>query len=851
LNAKVSATKVCPGCSARYPPDALFCPNDGSPLSATPFASGSDASGGDLGASGEGRAEGLDTYLGREISGHIEIRKLAGVGAMGRVYRAFQKGIDRDVAVKVLHRELSANQQLVARFHREAKVASRLQHPNVVQVHLAGQLPDGAMYIVMEYLDGLSLQSALAAAGGPLPLERALHIALQICDAAGEAHSQGVIHRDIKPENVMLIRRGDDPDFVKVLDFGIARLNWGEQSMATAAGLIFGTARYISPEGAQGEAVGPEGDVYATATLLYQMLAGRTPFEGDQAVALLVQQIHDAPPPILSIPAAAGVPAAIAAVIMKNLSKIPGERSPDGRTFGRALVEAAKTVGLTPEDLVPRSSLFVPQARLSDPSPAHGPSSVSSIALAAESTRPLETSRDAAIPDFRALVAPQALLLPPQTKTQRWTPPPPKLEPARHSPSPPAAKLDAFPAPARGRGSSIDPTLDDSHPVHAPFRAPTPAPPDAAPANQRFRTEPAMPMAIATAVSPALVMHPQPSGPPGQAMVSPPAAHPPFGDQGIALDTTVDDERQNAGRASPSRASAKPPAKASRLVGVVILCFIIGMVGASAALYQLGMLGGGARAGSLDEAVTHADDALKHSRWDEPPGDNVRDITSQGLAKWPRDPRLLDVRAHATDELVKEAVGRKFAGDLPGALHLAKLANELDPSDTTAQSLVDAYERDTKTVPPTPSAHPSSAPTPVTPTAHGGAHGTPALAARASLEASLPHPKVGQPVTFTAKVLGATGVAKSIEEVRFVINGPGLTPDTKLGSIPGVAATFHATFTGIDPGKYDVTFDAKVDGLVAHATKSVVVEADAPVAPPTPPVAPPVSPPTVPSAKWL
>ena len=187
-----------------------------------------------------------------------------GRGGEGRVYRAFQKGIDRDVAVKVLHRELSANQQLVARFHREAKVASRLQHPNVVQVHLAGQLPDGAMYIVMEYLDGQSLQTALASAGGPFPLERALHVALQICDAAGEAHSQGVVHRDIKPENVMLIRRGDDPDFVKVLDFGIARLNWGEQSMATAAGLIFGTARYISPEGAQGEAVGPEGDVYAT-----------------------------------------------------------------------------------------------------------------------------------------------------------------------------------------------------------------------------------------------------------------------------------------------------------------------------------------------------------------------------------------------------------------------------------------------------------------------------------------------------------------------------------------------------------------------------------------------------------
>jgi len=213
------APKACPSCGSRYSVDALFCSLDGSPLT---------ASRGVIAA-----AAATDPYLTREILGHIEIRQLVGIGAMGRVYRAFQKGIDRDVAVKVLHHELSSNQTLVARFHREAKVASRLAHPNVVHVLLAGQLPDGAMYIVMEYLDGMSLQSALGAAGGALPLPRALHIALQLCDAAGEGHQQGVVHRDLKPENVMLVLRADDPDFVKVLDFGIARLNWGEQSMAT------------------------------------------------------------------------------------------------------------------------------------------------------------------------------------------------------------------------------------------------------------------------------------------------------------------------------------------------------------------------------------------------------------------------------------------------------------------------------------------------------------------------------------------------------------------------------------------------------------------------------------------
>ncbi len=334
--------KACPSCGTRYPADALFCSLDGAPLTTSPSAIAA--------------ASATDPYLGRTILDHIEIRQLVGIGAMGRVYRAFQHGIDRDVAVKILHRELSANTTIVARFHREAKVASRLSHPNVVHVLLVGQLPDGAMYIVMEYLDGMSLQSGLAAAGGAMPLPRALHIALQLCEAAGEAHAQGIVHRDLKPENVMLVHRADDPDFVKVLDFGIARLNWDEQS--TAAGLIFGTARYISPEGAQGERVGSQGDVYSIATMVYQMLSGRTPFEGEQAVALLVQQSRDAPPSLKDIPRAAYVPDPVAAVVMKNLAKSAADRSIDARALGRALLEAAIASGLGAQDILARPALL-------------------------------------------------------------------------------------------------------------------------------------------------------------------------------------------------------------------------------------------------------------------------------------------------------------------------------------------------------------------------------------------------------------------------------------------------------------------------------------------------------------
>src|SRR5579872_2813372 len=317
--AEAATPKACPSCGTRYPADALFCPLDGAPLTTSPGAIAAAAA--------------TDPYVGREILGHIEIRQLVGIGAMGRVYRAFQKGIDRDVGVKILHRELSANPALVARFHREARVASRLAHPNVVHVLLVGQLPDGALYIVMEYLDGLSLQSALAGELGAMPLPRALHIALQLCDAAGEGHAQGIVHRDLKPENIMLVRRADDPDFVKVLDFGIARLNWDEPSTATAAGLIFGTARYISPEGAQGERVGPQGDVYSIATMIYQMLSGRTPFDADQAVALLVQQIHDPPPPLKGVERASYVPEPVASVIMQNLAKKAEARAADARAL--------------------------------------------------------------------------------------------------------------------------------------------------------------------------------------------------------------------------------------------------------------------------------------------------------------------------------------------------------------------------------------------------------------------------------------------------------------------------------------------------------------------------------------
>jgi serine/threonine-protein kinase len=602
--AEASLPKACPSCRSRYAADALFCAFDGSPLATSPAAMAA------LAAS--------DVYIGHEITGPIEIRQLVGIGAMGRVYRGFQKGIDRDVAVKILHRELSANPTVVARFHREAKVASRLAHANVVHVLLTGQLPDGAMYMVMEYLDGMSLQSALAASGGAMPLPRALHVALGLCDAVGEAHAQGIVHRDLKPENVMLVTRGDDPDFVKVLDFGIARLNWTDASpMASAAGLIFGTARYISPEGAQGEKVGPQGDVYAIATMLYQMLSGHTPFDGDQAVALLVHQIHDPPPPLKAIARASYVPEPIAAVVMRNLAKRPEERAANARAFGRELLDAGVASGLSAQDLLIRPGMAV-------------------------AGRPPHAS---------------AVQMPSMQRTQQLG-----FDP----------QLDE-----RLRGGVSKTVFDEPAPSLADARGGRVAPASSGGGRGPARTE-------------------VPDSNPG-------------------VDSTMDEQQQPAPTPPPSTASpvrsgvsraqassihttpgehhhAGVPARRP-LVLVVFACFLVGVIGMALVASKAGWL---ARkrppVPPLDVFVSQANDALLHQRWEAPRSDSVKGITDDGLALWPNEPQLLRIRALACTDILKTANTRRDEGNVPDALHLSKLAYQLDPSDTQAQKLAAEME---------------------------------------------------------------------------------------------------------------------------------------------------------------
>jgi serine/threonine-protein kinase len=304
-----------------------------------------------------------DPYVGLAFDDQFRVEEPIGVGAMARVYRARQLGIERDVAIKILKRELVGTPDVLARFRREAELAARLAHPHVVVVHAIGRVPlfgpelGGEPYTALEYLEGPSL-AALLEREGVLPLGRALHIVLGLCDAIGEAHARGIVHRDLKPENVLLVQRGDDADFVKVLDFGLAKAQKSAVDLRTRAGAVLGTPRYVSPEGAQGEEVGPAGDCYALATLLYQCLAGRTPFDSADPLTLLAEQANTAPPELRSLAAAAVVPEPLSRVIMQNLSKLPSERAPDARVLGRALVEASRRAHLGADEIGLSSTLL-------------------------------------------------------------------------------------------------------------------------------------------------------------------------------------------------------------------------------------------------------------------------------------------------------------------------------------------------------------------------------------------------------------------------------------------------------------------------------------------------------------
>ena len=251
------------------------------------------------------------------IAGRYELEELVGTGGMSRVYRAHDRRLERLVALKVLHERLGADDEHVSRFHHEARAVAQLSHPNIVTVIDRGE-DGGRRFIVFEYVDGENLKQ-LCERTGPLPVRRALEIAVAVADGLAYAHEHGVVHRDVKPQNVLLSRDGE----VKVTDFGIAR-SLDAESGLTVTGTVLGTSSYLSPEQASGLRVTPAADVYSLGVVLYELLAGAVPFPGGNQVVVALKHVNEPPPSLLD--SRPDVPARLASAVARALQKDPERR---------------------------------------------------------------------------------------------------------------------------------------------------------------------------------------------------------------------------------------------------------------------------------------------------------------------------------------------------------------------------------------------------------------------------------------------------------------------------------------------------------------------------------------------
>ena len=266
------------------------------------------------------------------LANRYEIRQQLGAGGMGVVYRALDRELQEQVAIKTLKPELLGDSNLLERFKQEIRLARKISHPNVVRTHDLGE-SEGIYFITMEFVDGTSLDQVIARRGA-LPLAVALTIGRQLCRALEVAHGVGVVHRDIKPQNLVVDAQG----FLKVMDFGIARLVEGRQAMGpglTAEGSIIGTPEYMAPEQLMGQAVDGRSDLYAAGVVLFECLTGRRLFEGHSFATVLMKQVQEpAPDPRTLVP---GLPADVAAMVLKALAKRPEDRWQTAAEFLQAL----------------------------------------------------------------------------------------------------------------------------------------------------------------------------------------------------------------------------------------------------------------------------------------------------------------------------------------------------------------------------------------------------------------------------------------------------------------------------------------------------------------------------------
>jgi serine/threonine protein kinase len=266
----------------------------------------------------------LDSLVGRTLNNRYLVKRKIGEGGFGAVFEGMQVATERPVALKVLHPQSVSDPTVVARFRREAESCSKLRNPHTVIIYDFDQTEDGVLYLAMELVRGKSLQDIQRAAG-IIPAGRALPILDQVAEALGEAHAKGIVHRDMKPENIMVEER-DGADFVKVLDFGIAKIKSGDGGKdapaLTAIGQTVGTLEFMSPEQLRGKALDGRSDIYALGMVAYEMLTGELPFKKSKSTTEIIQyHLQSPPPPPSSLKPEAEIPPAVDALVQKMCAK--------------------------------------------------------------------------------------------------------------------------------------------------------------------------------------------------------------------------------------------------------------------------------------------------------------------------------------------------------------------------------------------------------------------------------------------------------------------------------------------------------------------------------------------------
>ena len=374
-----------------------------------------------------------DAMIGTLAAGRYRVMKLLGEGGMGQVYLAEHVAIEKRVALKVLRAEYATKGEIVTRFQQEAISASRIKHPNVLDVFDFGQLENGCFYLAMEFLEGNDLADEITRRR-VLDAGTGIRISMQICRALAAAHANGVVHRDMKPENVFLQRTADGEEIVKIVDFGIAQLRSKDDAVVetkrrlTRTGMIFGTPEYMAPEQASGKHADLRADIYAVGIIMYEMYTGAVPFTGETFLGVLTKHLSEPAPLMNVVYPELTISPSLQAVIMRALVKDPAARYQTMLEFAQAIsgTTDAAALGYRPSVATPgeHSQSYLPHApgtpthqqfapsvspSTTPPPPHHG-------AQTPEPGRPALTGVDTAAARAETLIGAEANTRPPATR---------------------------------------------------------------------------------------------------------------------------------------------------------------------------------------------------------------------------------------------------------------------------------------------------------------------------------------------------------------------------------------------------------------------------------------------------